>query len=867
LRGLVTNISAFPGNILKSPDSQKIAGITWSVTVAAGIVVIVAIGYVFRAYLLSIGIFSLSFYGIFTITHFIAQMIFASMNQKSWVEREDYCADGHYEPTVSVVIPTYREDPDLLRACLESVASQDYTNIVQVILSNDGGDLSAGEIFQEVSRSREGWTYLFNEHRGKRGAMYSGFNMAKGDVVVCMDSDTVIDSGAIRELIKPLSCEDVGCTTGNISVLNRDKNILTQLANLRYWLSFNLERAAQSYFGVMICVSGPLGAFKRTVIEQIKDAYVRQTFFGNPCTYGDDRHLTNLSLSLGLKSVYVPQAIAATDSPERLTVWIKQQLRWSRSFFREFLIGFQWLHKHNIWMTFDIIYQATFPFFLGINVVIILYLALNGTEAPFLLWIGLLIFFGLIRAVYGVVFTRDLRFLQFTGYGFLYMAILLPLKVYALATLWNPTWGTKQFGQAVPEEAGGVRYQAGVPVAAASVSTTAARQPLSGAVGDLALARGQERDTLQPRHAVARQATHYWELGRYSEAVAILSRQQSVIPAENLGLWRSWYGRIESTLGSEHPDTLTARHHIAYWTGQTGDDREALRLFRRLLPDRERVLGPEHPDTLTTRGSIARWTGQMGNISEALRLHKELLTDQERVLGPEHPDTLTTRGSVASWTGDMGNTDEALRLSNELLADQERVLGPEHPDTLTTRHNIAYWTGQTGNVREALRLSRELLRVQERVLGREHLDTLTTRHNIASWTGRAGNPREALKLFKELLPDRERVLGPEHPGTLTTRNNIASWTGETGDAQEALRLFKELLTDRERVLGPEHPSTLSTRGNIASWTGQTGNVREALRLSQELLTDQERVLGPEHPDTQRTRAWVNLFAERAAERV
>jgi hyaluronan synthase/N-acetylglucosaminyltransferase len=444
VRGLADNASVVPGNIRKSLSPQRAVGITWSLAIPAGVVAIVAAGYIFRTHLLTIGVYSLSFYGVFTITHFIAQMIFAVMNKNRWKEKENHSV-SLYEPTVSVIIPTYHENPDLLRACLESVANQSYRNIVQVILSNDGGDPGAGEIFQEVSRARGGWgwIYLFNEHLGKREAMYSGFGAAKGDVIVCMDSDTVIDREAIREVIKPLACEDTGCVTGNIRVLNRDKNILTRLTDLRYWLAFNLERAAQSYFGVMTCVSGPLGAYKREVIEQIKDPFVTQTFFGSPCTYGDDRHLTNLVLRLGLKSAYVPQAIAETASPDKLSAWSKQQLRWSRSFFREFLIGLQWLHKHNIWLAFDLAYQATFPFFLAINVMIILYLALNGVGAFLALWIGLLIFFGLIRALYGTISTGDVRFFQFVGYGALYVTILLPLKLYALATLWNPTWGTK----------------------------------------------------------------------------------------------------------------------------------------------------------------------------------------------------------------------------------------------------------------------------------------------------------------------------------------------------------------------------------------------------------------------------------------
>ena len=41
------------------------------------------------------------------------------------------------------------------------------------------------------------------------------------------------------------------------------------------------------------------------------------------------------------------------------------------------------------------------------------------------------------------------------------------------------------------------------------------------------------------------------------------------------------------------------------FTGQSGDAREALRLFQELLPDQERVLGADHPDILSTREWIA----------------------------------------------------------------------------------------------------------------------------------------------------------------------------------------------------------------------------------------------------------------------
>jgi hypothetical protein len=43
-----------------------------------------------------------------------------------------------------------------------------------------------------------------------------------------------------------------------------------------------------------------------------------------------------------------------------------------------------------------------------------------------------------------------------------------------------------------------------------------------------------------------------------------------------------------------------------------GDAAGACDQLAALLPAEERVLGPEHPDTLTTRHELAYWTGKAG---------------------------------------------------------------------------------------------------------------------------------------------------------------------------------------------------------------------------------------------------------------
>ena len=76
------------------------------------------------------------------------------------------------------------------------------------------------------------------------------------------------------------------------------------------------------------CCSGCLSAFKAELLKSIMDDFVAQTFFGEPCTYSEDRHLTNLVLKQGYNVLYIPEAIAYTKSPETLSGFMRQQKRW-----------------------------------------------------------------------------------------------------------------------------------------------------------------------------------------------------------------------------------------------------------------------------------------------------------------------------------------------------------------------------------------------------------------------------------------------------------------------------------------------------------------------------------------------------------
>ena len=74
------------------------------------------------------------------------------------------------------------------------------------------------------------------------------------------DSDTKLDTLATLELCKVLESDpSYGAVGGDVMILNLKESYISFMSSLRYWMAFNIERACQSFFNCVSCISGPLG--------------------------------------------------------------------------------------------------------------------------------------------------------------------------------------------------------------------------------------------------------------------------------------------------------------------------------------------------------------------------------------------------------------------------------------------------------------------------------------------------------------------------------------------------------------------------------------------------------------------------------
>jgi hyaluronan synthase len=161
------------------------------------------------------------------------------------------------------------------------------------------------------------------------------------------------------------------------------------------------------------------------------------------CTYGDDRSLTNFLLRRNYSTLYAPEAIAHTIVPDTLSKFMKQQLRWKKSWIRENTIAATFMWKRNIVTSFSFYLGFILPLVAPAVVVRALMIQpiANGI-LPFAYIIGL----ALMATIYGLyyyIYTGDRKWTYGVLFATFYTLVLIWQLPYAIISLRDGRWGTR----------------------------------------------------------------------------------------------------------------------------------------------------------------------------------------------------------------------------------------------------------------------------------------------------------------------------------------------------------------------------------------------------------------------------------------
>jgi class 3 adenylate cyclase len=303
--------------------------------------------------------------------------------------------------------------------------------------------------------------------------------------------------------------------------------------------------------------------------------------------------------------------------------------------------------------------------------------------------------------------------------------------------------------------------------------------------------------------------------------VALLAAASPGDPEDPL----SWAGYTQLTshvlatapLGDHSPAGRQLLLDTARYLHAHGDSSSSWAVGEPLLDRWRSTLGPDHPDTLTAASILTIALNQLGEAEPARGLGEDTLERCRRVLGPDHPTTLWAAAALTAALVGLGQFEATRGLGEDTLERCRRALGPDHTTTLWTAVNLTVARVLVGDAEPARALGQDTLQRCRRVLGPDHPTTLWAAAVQTLALVGLGQFEATRALGEDTLKRSRRALGPDHTTTLTAAAALTQALNQLGEAELARTLGQDTLQRSRRVLGPDNPLTQYVTQGRLQW--------------------------------------------------
>ncbi|POS86870.1 Nucleotide-diphospho-sugar transferase, partial [Erysiphe pulchra] len=284
--------------------------------------------------------------------------------------------DEHSAPKVVIVMPCYKEEPDVLVTAINSVVDCDYPpSCIHVFLSFDGDqedELYLNTIEKlgvplsldsypksiDVTYRSARITVSRFPHGGKRQCQKATFKLIdrvyteylkRNDnlFILFIDSDCILDRVCLQNFVydmelSPGNTRDMLAMTGVITSTTKKHSLITLLQDMEYVHGQLFERTVESGCGAVTCLPGALTMLRFSAFRRMAKYYFadkaeqcEDLFDYGKCHLGEDRWLTHLFM-IGAKKRYQIQmctsAFCKTEAVQTYTTLVKQRRRWFLGF-------------------------------------------------------------------------------------------------------------------------------------------------------------------------------------------------------------------------------------------------------------------------------------------------------------------------------------------------------------------------------------------------------------------------------------------------------------------------------------------------------------------------------------------------------
>jgi len=210
------------------------------------------------------------------------------------MDRGDSNAAAPRFPKVTLVISMHNEER-ILSQKLENLRDIEYpADRLEILIGSDGSNDQTADLLKRADLGNLS-VCVYTERRGKASVLNDLLKIAKGEIVVFSDANTMTRPETIGLLVKPFADEEVGAVSGEL-LLDGQSNIGESL----YWRYETFIKRQESQVKTLLGATGGIYAIRRILYKPLP---IDRSF-------ADDFVTPMAVVEQGYRVVYEPGAIA-----------------------------------------------------------------------------------------------------------------------------------------------------------------------------------------------------------------------------------------------------------------------------------------------------------------------------------------------------------------------------------------------------------------------------------------------------------------------------------------------------------------------------------------------------------------------------
>lgn len=256
-------------------------------------------------------------------------------------------------PAISLLIAAHNEEAVIEQRILNALAMDYPTNRLEIVVASDGSDDRTNSILRRYTPRVRLLDYAFR--RGKAATVNDAMTVARGDIVILSDANTLIDPSAARNLVRWFLDPSVGAVCGRLVLVDPASG--TNVDSL-YWRYETFLKRCESKLGALLGANGALYSIRRDLFTPIPSQ-----------TIVDDFVIPlQAKLRTGKAIVYDTNAIAYEETAPHVADELRRRVRIGAGGFQAICMLWRLLDPRRGWIAFTFlshkITRWLSPFFL-----------------------------------------------------------------------------------------------------------------------------------------------------------------------------------------------------------------------------------------------------------------------------------------------------------------------------------------------------------------------------------------------------------------------------------------------------------------------------------------------------------------------